>query len=236
MKIYTFYEKIFNNQEKLIDLWKKNWSEKGFEPIVLSIKDSEKSPFFKEFSAKINSIHRDITGIDISTYGLACYYRWIAYSTQNKEEIFLASDYDIINKNFKIEDAQYEEGKISFLHRFCPCLSIGKAKDYQLFIEDALSISEKYKKEIKERFNSSKFVQYHDQEFLSLNNYRLNHNFYDPHKIVKLYSFDNPTDNQKILHFPHTFIYKFKKLFPKYTQEDNEDLRIRLIKSSIKIE
>ena len=235
MKIYTFYEKIFNNQEQLIDLWKKNWSEKGFEPIVLSVKDSEKSPLFKEFSTKINSIHKYVTGADISRYGLACYYRWIAYSTQNSKEAFLVSDYDIINKNFKIEDCEYKDGKISFLNRFCPCLAVGKVNDYKSFISDILSISQKHMSQIKKEFNSSKFIQYHDQEFLSLNSNRLNYNFYHPQKIVRLYRCNEEIEHQKVLHFSHTSIYEFKKIFPKYTQDNEEQLRIKLIKSVMKI-
>jgi hypothetical protein len=233
MKIYTFYEKVFDKQEELIDLWKINWSKKGFDPIVLSIKDSEKSSLFEEFSKKINLIHRDIVGKNISRYGLACYYRWIAYSLQDNEEAFLVSDYDIININFKIEDCEYKYGKISFLNRFCPCLALGKSNDYKSFVEDILYISEKYLLELKKEFNSSKFIQYHDQEFLSLNSHRLNYNFYDPQKIVRLYRCNEEIKNQKVLHFSHTSIYEFKKIFQKYAQDDEEELRIKLIKSII---
>jgi hypothetical protein len=233
MKIYTFYEKVFDKQDGLIDLWKKNWRRKGFDPIVLSIKDSEKSSLFEEFSKKINLIHRYIVGENISRYGLACYYRWIAYSLQDNEEAFLVSDYDIININFKIEDCEYKYGKISFLNRFCPCLALGKSNDYKTFVEDILSISEKHLLELKKNFNSSKFIQYHDQEFLSLNSHRLNYNFHDPQKIVRLYRCNEEIKNQKVLHFSHTSIYEFKKIFQKYAQDDEEELRIKLIKSII---
>lgn len=234
MKIYTFYEKIFEKQEPLIHLWKKNWSEKGFEAIVLSRKDSEKSPFFEEFSIKINSIHKKITGKNISRYGLACYHRWIAYSTQDISDVFLTSDYDIINKNFKLEDCEYKDQKISFLNRYCPCLTVGKSNDYKTFVEDILSVSEKHLLELKKEFNSSRFIHYHDQEFLALNNHRLNYNFYDPQKIVRLYRCNEEIKNQKVLHFSHSSIYEFKRLFHEHAQDNEEELRVRLIMNILK--
>jgi len=43
MNIYTYYEKLDNNLEPLVNVWRDSWEKQGFNPIVLTREDSEKS-------------------------------------------------------------------------------------------------------------------------------------------------------------------------------------------------
>ena len=99
MKIYTYYEEInFPQQKEMLELWRESWSKMGFETIVLGEEDAKKSPDYDLFVRKMQFIFNEITGQELSSYGLSCFVRWLAYSTvENKQEKFLVSDYDVIN-------------------------------------------------------------------------------------------------------------------------------------------
>ena len=115
MKIFTYYQNInFDSQTPILKLWKKSWEKQGFDATVLTVKDARQSPYYYGFLKKIRLIHKNITGYDISQYGISCYVRWLAYSALKRTEPFLVSDYDVINKGFTAEDIKESEEKINF--------------------------------------------------------------------------------------------------------------------------
>ena len=65
MKIYTYYENVeMSDQEETIALWKQNWKESGFEPIVLREHHAKSHPRYKEIKELIAEIHLDGAGIN----------------------------------------------------------------------------------------------------------------------------------------------------------------------------
>lgn len=103
--VVTYYTEIPDfkssvNNEALLELWKKNWESKGWNPIVLSDKDSKK--------------HKDICHFDVGNensllvrnsrlgkkYLWNCYLRWFAYAKYVEENgTCIWSDFDVMNCN-----------------------------------------------------------------------------------------------------------------------------------------
>jgi hypothetical protein len=165
MKIYTYYEEInFPQQKEMLELWRKSWTQMGFEAIVLNQQDAKKSPDYDLFVRKMQYIFQEITNQELTPYGLSCFVRWLAYSTvSDQEEKFLVSDYDVINSGgWKTSDPL-----IDGLHLFddaCPCMASGTAKDFKKLCDLFFEITILRLPKIKEQAN-----HYHDQEFFLYN-------------------------------------------------------------------
>lgn len=165
MKIYTYYEDIdFKDQDELVALWEKSWKAKGFDPIVLTEKDAEKSDFYDEFVAKITKLHQDITEKPLSKYGLSCWLRWLAYSTQPEEKFFV-SDYDVINHNFNpTEPADI----LHLMDSDCPCIASGTPSQFLALCKKFIEVSEQNKEFFIEESKERDFVHFHDQNFFGM--------------------------------------------------------------------
>ena len=91
MKIYTYYQNInHSSQNELIDLWKISWSRQGYEPIVLSLQDAKKHPYFETFNSEMRKIFKEITNKEIGDYGMSCWFRWWAYAAQADEKFYVS--------------------------------------------------------------------------------------------------------------------------------------------------
>lgn len=236
MKIYTYYHNIqFNNQQELIDLWKESWSKQGFDPIVLSMDDAKKHPYYEEFITKLKHTHIEITGKPISDYGLSCYLRWLAYANQNEKNFFLMSDYDVINKNFIYDDLDeiIQQNNMSFLDRYCPCLAYGNSETCFQFCRDIVECSQSFKDDITQEYKNNQCVWYHDQEFLALNHNRLS-NYKIFNNYVKLYAYGIQNGRAqlgtKLFHVAHRSISEAKLQHIKLMNIDDDKLRINFIK------
>lgn len=79
MNVYAFYEPINepwvnqDDQQKLIELWKKSWSYYGWNPIIYSIKECEQCEGYDEFYEKCKSYPT----INPKKYEMFCFLRWI---------------------------------------------------------------------------------------------------------------------------------------------------------------
>jgi len=212
MNIYTYYDDIgFDNQNHILDLWKKNWSSFGFNPIILSNIDAQQHPHFKEFCQEIRSIYKQIKGENISKYDFCCHLRWLAYATQ-KSVPFLVADYDVFNSGCDVElFNKYEESEtVNFLNNHCPCIAHGSPMAFEMFAKDIITIS---KDNIDYLKNISK-NPYHDQEFISCN-YEILKNKYKFSQI------------KNITHYSHHEAYKISDMTV-------EEIRIHLIKRDFK--
>jgi hypothetical protein len=164
-KVYTYYEDInFSHQEKLIDLWIESWENQGFEAIVLTKSDAEKSPFYKEFIERLSILHHRISGKPLGRYGLSCWLRWLAYSTQ-REEKFYVCDYDVINHNFKYIEPNND---LILLDGNCPCIASGTPSQFKDLCHKFVDIAEKNIELFREKYKTNNFVHYHDQEFVHI--------------------------------------------------------------------
>jgi len=168
-KIYTYYSDIgFDGQEDMISLWKTSWEKNGFEAIVLTEDDAKKSPYYSEFLEELQKINLNICGRDITEYGLACYLRWLAYSTQDNDNKFLVSDYDVINNGYLL--TQFNKyPKLTFFSNVCPCFALGSPSQFFDFCKKIIELSKIEESRIIREYTEGKCVHYNDQEFLSIN-------------------------------------------------------------------
>lgn len=231
MKIFTFYENIkFQNQDEILHFWKKSWKQRGFETTILTVKDAKKSSYYEEFVTNIKQTYIDITGREISSYGLSCYVRWLAYSTQNEQGSFLVSDYDVINKNFKATEINEQTDVLSFMDRYCPCLAYGSPDQFLAFCKNIISISSEYKETLRKKYQAKSLVFYHDQDFLALNHERMTYNICPARKYVALYKLNNPEmEKFNLFHVAHRSVSEAKMNFSELKEINPHELRIKFI-------
>lgn len=161
MKIYTYYQNINHSpQNELIDLWKISWSRHGYEPIVLNLQDAKKHPYFETLNSEMRRIYKEITNREIAEYGMSCWFRWLAYATQNEEK-FYVSDYDAINVNFPITEPN---DKLHFMDNDCPFFASGTPKQFENLCKAFVEVSNQRIEILKQQAN-----HYHDQEFFVYN-------------------------------------------------------------------
>jgi hypothetical protein len=233
MKIYTYYQDInFKEQDELVELWKQSWSAGGFEPVVLSLEDALRCTYYEEFVKKINELVLQITEKPLSAYGLSCYLRWLAYSTQVETDSFLVSDYDVLNKNFSAVDVIERKDKLSFMDNLCPCFAYGTKEQFLAFCEDIIYRSSENTEQIKFNFFDRAQRVYHDQNFLVLHEKELsNYNICRPRSYVMPYMHkEDRMKDARVVHFSHNSIAKTKEAFPELKDITTDTLRIKLIK------
>lgn len=176
MKVYTYYEDInFKHQDRLLQLWKNSWECNGFDAIILNRKDSENNEFHEHFINRLHVLHKEIVNKPLDKYGVSCWLRWLAYSTQ-PEESFYVCDYDVINHNFKPTEP---DDVLHLLDGDCPCIASGKPSQFYDLCQNFLNVTEQNKEKFIEYFKQFNFPHYHDQEFfriylkLNINNIKL---------------------------------------------------------------
>jgi len=231
MKIFTYYQNIdFDSQLPILKLWEKSWKKQGFDAAILTPRDARQSPYYYGFLKKIRLIHKNITGYDISQYGISCYVRWLAYSTLKHTEPFLVSDYDVINKGFTAEDVKESEEKINFLDRYCPCLAYGTSLQFLDFCKDIITFSDENLEKLKKEYTAKERACYHDQEFLVLNHKLGNYNICPARSYVRLYEYKNSQMQKHCLfHIAHRTVEETRLKFPEFENLNAEYLRIKLI-------
>jgi hypothetical protein len=157
MKIYTYYQNInHSSQNELIDLWKISWSRQGYEPIVLNLQDAKKHSYFDTLNSEMRKIFKEITNKEISDYGMSCWFRWLAYATQEDEK-FYVSDYDAINVNFPITEPSNTLHLMDFA---CPFLASGTPIQFENLCKAFVEVSNERIDILKQQTD-----HYHDQEF-----------------------------------------------------------------------
>jgi hypothetical protein len=232
-RVYTYYENInFKHQSELLDLWSESWRSNGFDPIVLSLEDAKKSPYYDEFVDQIQFLVLEITGRPLSQYGMSCYLRWLAYSAQADSVSFLVSDYDVINRRFTPVQLIEPRDKIAFMDRWCPCLAYGTKEQFLAFCKEIIASTREHIDEIKANYIAQKDRCYHDQNFLDLNQKRLsNFNICPARKYIMPYVHGDPKmQDCSLIHFSHGSIEKAKAISPELKHINSDELRVRLIK------
>lgn len=97
--IFTYYEKIPTwNHTELVQIWRRNWMQKGFRAIVTGRDMARRHPKFGDFQKKIASFPT----INDRRYEEACYLRWLAMEVMLDITTGrgLMSDYDVFNQSF----------------------------------------------------------------------------------------------------------------------------------------
>lgn len=251
MKIYTYYDNInFKYQNELIELWKLSWSRQGYDPVVLNLEDSKKNPYFETLNREMRRIYNEITGKQITDYGMSCWFRWLAYAMQD-EDIFYVSDYDAINLNFAITKPS---DKLHLMDADCPFLASGTPKQFNNLCKAFVEVSNEHIETIKKQAN-----HYHDQEFFYYNFNMCRNNsakelknkyeilmtrdrkyiggFYDP--ILKtIFSASDDLDYKKykVAHIAHSNVGMIFDKYPEISKNYSKDqYRIIMIKNILGI-
>ena len=251
MKIYTYYQDIdFSAQQELIELWKISWSRHGYEPIVLNLEDAKKHSYFETLNTEMRRIFKEITNIEISEYGMSCWFRWLAYATQ-AEEKFYVSDYDTININFPITEPN---NKLHLMDADCPFLASGTPKQFENLCKAFVNVSNKRIEVLKQQTN-----HYHDQEFFQYNfmpkyndsaiKFRNKHDILMTRNRYELGGYIDPVENKilagpyigyiqnekyKVFHVSHHNLIILQEKYTQYKNQDANQLRIDLIKNLLK--
>ena len=170
MKVYTYFNNIgFEHQDELLSLWKLSWSNQGYQPIVLFQADAENHPLFNEYISTISAFHEQIFKTPISSYGMACWLRWLTYASL-PEEKFYVTDYDVINHNFMIAEPDDE---LHLLNGCCPCAASGTSNQFEKLTQQILFLIREKANDFAEIIKDRKYIWFHDQEFF-LGTYFLN--------------------------------------------------------------
>lgn len=166
MKIYTYHQHVpgMGQQKEMIELWKTNWSKKGFEPIVLGIDDALSAPIHDEYMNFVHEIHNTIDpDVNIEdTYWLAT-QREIAAFTVIDEPSFV-SDYDVFNVNFNIPSEV--EDCVHWRDARCTCFASGGSNGWNNYINWLFSMKDKIIEGCQRELVATGRNKFTDQDFL----------------------------------------------------------------------
>ena len=258
MKIYTYYQKIEtrhlkpDNQSELIDLWKISWSRQGYEPIVLNLHDAKKHSYFETLNSEMRRIFKEITNKEIGDYGMSCWFRWLAYATQEEDEKFYVSDYDAINLNFPVTEPK---NKLHLMDDACPFLASGTPRQFENLCKAFVDVSNERMEILKQKSS-----HYHDQEFFQYNfipqhndsaeDLRNEHDILMTRDRCKIGGYIDPVENKifagpytgyiqnenyKVSHVSHQNIGTLQKKYAQYKNQDSSKLRVDIIKKLLGI-
>lgn len=139
--IFTFYNEIDEKykhtgmtdraDQDLLKLWKKKWTEAGWDPRILDMNDAKDHRRFKEFDKKLQQV--PLHGPN-TVYNQYCYYRWLAMAAVGGGWM---SDYDVLPLNFHYPDDLYQDGRFTIYSAVgdegggIPCLMSGSESEWE---------------------------------------------------------------------------------------------------------
>lgn len=130
MKIYTYYEQVSDDSadimdsQKLLELWVRNWSSKGWQPVILNDKDAEKNPRYEECTERF----KQFPTINSRRYELACFKRWLAMACIGGYHC----DFDVMNLRFR---GGHTNGLTFYSKHIVPAFVWGTKEDYDSMID-----------------------------------------------------------------------------------------------------
>lgn len=103
--VYTFYHPVpqLKPETALLDMWRESWDRNGWIPVVLGLEDAKKHPMYDAYRAGVSEKAKSVNPGD---YDLMCWLRWLAFAQMGGG---VMTDYDVINRSFKPEDAAFED-------------------------------------------------------------------------------------------------------------------------------
>ena len=105
-----------------LELWKRSWAEKGWEPFVLNLLDARRHPAYPEL---IKIFHQQQT--PLGSFYEACYLRWLAIVASGGGWM---SDIDVFPLHMPPEKALPNNGNMTSYERHIPCLISASAMEY----------------------------------------------------------------------------------------------------------
>lgn len=128
MKVYTYFQQVdkFKLGKKpwyLVEYWRTHWKAKGWEPVVLTIEDAKKHPYYPEYFKWIKKV-RTTNPFD---YEAACFLRHLAMSAVGGG---LMTDTDVFNLTLQPADLP-DHDRILILGGRIPCAVWGNDAGYE---------------------------------------------------------------------------------------------------------
>lgn len=126
--VYTYHEPVqgLPPAGRLLELWKKNWTEFGFEPVILSEKDAREHPGFSYFVERISRYPTS----NPPAYERACFVRHLALANVGGG---LLVDYDVICREpcFPGDIDKFPDHPVLLEPTRVPCAVLGSAKAFE---------------------------------------------------------------------------------------------------------
>ena len=98
--IHTFFQPMQGQRNEgrdpLIDVWSLQWRNAGFEPVVLTVDDAKRHPYFKTME---EAVRKEFAN---NEYNTLCFYRYLAMAASGGGWM---SDYDTFPTNFPLDEA-----------------------------------------------------------------------------------------------------------------------------------
>jgi len=129
LKVYTYFTEVkeLNLGRKafqLVEFWKQDWENKGWEPVVLGIDHAQAHPFFTEFYKEIKKVKTT----NPFSYESACFLRHLAMSAVGGG--FMV-DTDVFNLSLQPGDLPISESPLLLWGGHVPCAVVGSAQGYE---------------------------------------------------------------------------------------------------------
>jgi len=142
MKVFTFFSEVAGKnlpeEAALIELWRKSWAARGWEPVILDARNLADTPETKRMMRHFRRVpSRNRKNLDFW-----CFARWLAVAQQGGG---MMSDYDVINYSFEPCVA----GALTTYDRWIPCLVSGTGEEFMRavnwFLEIPVSMLDRFR-------------------------------------------------------------------------------------------
>jgi hypothetical protein len=119
MNIYTFFSPVagISGQAEVIRVWELSWRRRGWTPRILTPRDAQAHPRFKEFDVRV----RTYPTANNPEYERLCYIRWLALAQVGGGWM---TDTDVINYAFfpQVRELEFEIPEKAYV----PCVAWSK--------------------------------------------------------------------------------------------------------------
>ena len=245
-KVYSFFEPIegWPNDFALVELWKSNWQQKGFEPILLSKSDAEKHPYYKEFCERVLKTFELVMGRGMLSrdhpwdyYVFHNYIRFLAYaSVLAEDKASLVMDYDVYNINYSAHNL--DNKSLTFLFAKCPCLVSGTKHQFLSYCQWMANAPLNHIETIKSEIDKGSFATLHEMallHYLHLIDENSTKDFVFTPPPESLLGENDITEQHKLVHVSNGYLLNYMKKnnrdFKKLSFPDRVQMRSDLAKN-----
>ena len=138
-RVYTYAMDVATERSKMMAVWRKSWALRGWVPTVLTERDAQKHPRYKEYRAHF----RTLPTVNRRSYELACFLRWAAVAAAGGGYM---SDYDVGNVGLEAPRdcaALPNGGDLTVHSRFVPAMVTGSGAAFGAVL-DAMAALDVY--------------------------------------------------------------------------------------------
>jgi hypothetical protein len=231
MKVYTYYEDIGGDlQPELLEVWSRSWRVQGFDPVILSREDAERSSLFQQYYDFVQRIHDKSVGkiLKEKGYWLAAQLEVVAFHTIEKPSY--ASDYDMINNGFRT--GEEVESLVHWRNDACSCFSSGDKIGWERYIRFLFEQESSVVDWCVEENKRTSRTEFGDQDFLlAVREKGIKNGIYKMYRNLDIageeYKLDGP-NNCLVIHLPHNNMGQIKAFSKDYQKYTTNQMRLML--------